>query len=475
MVRSPQSRRPLGFALSLVMAAALAARTAPGAPARPSDLVRQTAAIAGEVARLRGLPLRHEVSVRTLSRAAFEAMLREKIDDELPAPKAQGLERALGALGWVEPPFDVRETFIDLMSSQAAAVYDPETDTYLFIEGVADSQLVDMISSHELVHALADQHFDLDSLVARPAREGRLSEDEGQALRFLIEGDATYVMMMRAVAGAGVASTDATLGPALRSALEAITAMPYSAQLEAMLAGASMLGGEFHAAASTLDSLPVVLVRPLLDAYLRGALLIADVRARGGWASVDSLYRNPPTSTEQVLHLEKLYPERDQPRIPLLGGVASRTSGSRVTFEDTVGELYVRTLFEANGMAEEAAALAAGWDGDRLAVVEGDTSWSVAWVTVWDDDDEASAFENGIERLMGRRAGTESRGADKGGGTGGTDGKHWDVRGRPTLVERRGDRVALVQSGTLGSARDLLRSAFEAKPVEARPEGARGR
>jgi len=400
-------------------------------------------------------------------------MLRQKLDVELSDSRARGLDLALQALGWVEPPFNIREAFLSLIVTQAAAIYDPETDVYLFIEGVADSQLVDMISSHELVHALTDQHFDLDRLIMRPAREGRLTEDQVQAMRFLVEGDATYIMMLRTVMGMlgrmkalapGQSIDEATLAATLRTSLETLAAMPYSTQVESMLAGAAALGGRLGASVAALDSLPVVLVRPLLDAYLRGALLIADLRARGGWASVDSLYRNPPASTEQVLHFDKLYPKRDAPRTPVLEARAGGAPGVRILCEETLGELYVRTLFEAGGMADEAAALAAGWDGDRLVVAESDTAWSVVWITLWDGELEATAFEDGLRHHLERRAGATARGENR-----------WDVRGRPTLVARRGERVAIVQAGDSKTTEELLGRALRGGAVDARPANRPGR
>jgi hypothetical protein len=447
--------------------AALAAEKAGGRADQTKAISAQTDAITEDVARLRGLKFLERVPVRVLSLSEFESMLREKIDVELSSTRARGLNLGLQAFGWVEPPFEIRESFLDLIVTQAAAVYDPETDTYLFIEGVSDSVLVDMISSHELVHAVTDQHFDLDRLLMRPAREGKLNEDETQAVRFLVEGDATYVMMMRAVMGmlGGMKALapnspidEATLASSLRISLEALAGMPYSNQVESMLAGAAALGGRLGASAAALDSLPVVLVRPLLDAYLRGALLICDLKARGGWASVDSLYRNPPVSTEQVLHFDKLYPERDAPRQVRIEAPGSAAPGVRVLCEETLGELYARTLFEAGGMDNEAAELAAGWDGDRLVVAERDTSWTAVWVTLWDAESEASAFEDGLKRHLGRRAATTPNGENR-----------WDVRGRPTLVGRRGDRAAIVQAGDLKTAEELIARALGGDAVD--PKG----
>jgi hypothetical protein len=44
--------------------------------------------------------------------------------------------------------------------------------------------------------------------------------------------------------------------------------------------------------------------------------------------------------------------------------------------------------------ASGASSAAAGWGGDRAAVLNGpDGAWAVVWSTVWDSDDEAEEFE----------------------------------------------------------------------------------
>ena len=67
-------------------------------------------------------------------------------------------------------------------------------------------------------------------------------------------------------------------------------------------------------------------------------------------------------------------------------------------------------LRESGVATADADAAAAGWGGDRLAVIEGpDGAWAVAMQTVWDTEADAAAFETaattGTREGAGRRAG----------------------------------------------------------------------
>jgi len=426
------------------------------------QVAQLTAGIAAEVATLRHLPLRHPVQVEIISLDAFNDMLQDQLDEQLDGGQLRGFELAFQSLGWTERPLHLRQALIDMMLGQAAALYDPEADVYLLIEGELDSLQIDTISAHELTHALTDQHFDLNALVMQPARQG-MSEDRLQALRFLVEGDATYIMMLREMSrhlgsqsspvatAAGGAAPPPALANALRLGLQQVVNMSFE-QLLAMHTGQIAAQGErFARAAAALDSMPPVLIKPLLDAYLHGALLVANLIERGGWAAVDSLYAHPPATTEQVLHMDRLFPTRDTPRAPYMHAPASLVPGWDLLLDESVGELYVRTLFAATALAPAADELAAGWDGDRLLVLSREDEWLVVWATVWDDPQEALAFRDGYRRLLDLRSTAvplASAAADSLVG--------WQVAGRPTYLARRVDQVTIAQAGTQSLARRLL-------------------
>ena len=60
------------------------------------------------------------------------------------------------------------------------------------------------------------------------------------------------------------------------------------------------------------------------------------------------------------------------------------------------------------GVATAAAGdAAAGWGGDRLAVVAGPSdAWAVAWQTEWDSPADAAEFEAAAETALAKAGGT---------------------------------------------------------------------
>jgi hypothetical protein len=278
------------------------------------------------------------------------------------------------------------------------------------------------------------------------------------ARQFITEGDATLVMMeQQMVAVLGAPGIDREkVASMLRRGLESIVRMPIEKQVEVLLATPVV-------DASTADTMrelakaPAILVRPLLAAYMEGAVLVAEVRDHGGWAAVDSLYTHPPSSSEQVLHIEKLLPTRDEPRIPDLGGALDRVAAGERVLDEVLGELYVRTLFEVHGL-DDAASRAAGWGGDRVVLFEsGDGDWSVVWATTWDTATDAGEFASGMRQVVQSRGGEAPAGAAPDPGW-----ESWRIDGRILSMARDGEAVVVCDTETRAQATALGRSALAA-------------
>ena len=65
--------------------------------------------------------------------------------------------------------------------------------------------------------------------------------------------------------------------------------------------------------------------------YFKGMVFCAKIANQGGWAAIDDVYRNPPLSTEQILHPEKYRAKPDFPMTIDLGTLkpGRRLEGSR--------------------------------------------------------------------------------------------------------------------------------------------------
>src|SRR5262249_25965974 len=154
--------------------------------------------------------------------------------------------------------------------------------------------------------------------------------------------------------------------------------------------------------ARKLRAAPPLLQRQLIGAYVLGQkfLLRGDVsRIAGGkpGADIDHAFKNPPASTEQVLHPEKYWtdgsPDLPKPvALPDLSAFLGR--GWKRLDRGTPGELALAVMTEATppDLLSPAAALgegwtneaAAGWGGDEWALYGKDDSRVAALATVWD-------------------------------------------------------------------------------------------
>src|SRR5690606_706009 len=124
-----------------------------------------------------------------------------------------------------------------------------------------------------------------------------------------------------------------------------------------------------------------------------------------GWAAVDKLYQELPTTTEQMLHLDKLASR--EPAKPVKidpGPLLELVSDHRVAWEDELGEASLLAMIADVAPPYAARSAAAGWGGDRYVVLERETNLAAApllvGVIAWDSEREAKEFEPLFQRYL---------------------------------------------------------------------------
>src|SRR6185312_117556 len=146
-------------------AAAKQRRPAPPTDAAPAWM----RGLQGELSALRGLSFTRPVPFSSQTRAQFREKVRGELTRELPPVKAGGLSRAYAALGFGPAEFDLARALEEAVTSEVLAYYEPETRAFRVIaDGPVESSKAATTSvlSHELVHALQDQSFDLRRFLA---------------------------------------------------------------------------------------------------------------------------------------------------------------------------------------------------------------------------------------------------------------------------------------------------------------------
>ena len=299
------------------------------------------------VSEIRQLAAKSPVRGRLISRAEIERYLTEQLDQETPRDLIEATEAMLYGFGTVDQDFDYRASLIELMSSQLLGFYDPKQKTF-FVGGELKGDEADVTLWHELVHALQDQHYDLTHLTDWQPDLG----DSQAAVHALAEGDATSAMLDAMLKSRGTTALDVP---------------------EGLLRAQTVLG-------SASLTAPPVLVRSLLAPYVDGLAFTNYLRRRGGFAAVDEAWRAPPVSTEQLLHPEKFLAQEPPMTVPLPPAPPSAPQLLE-RFHDVMGEQSLRLLLEEWLPARTAAAAAADWGGDRLAVFadEPRKKWAIGW------------------------------------------------------------------------------------------------
>jgi hypothetical protein len=309
------------------------------------------------------------------------------------------------------------------------------------------------VISHELTHALQDQHFNLRRFEKWP----RGDSDAELAAHALIEGDATLAMNLYLVKNPMVA----------------------------LAFSKSLITG---VATAQYDQAPRAMRESLIFPYLQGSVWATQLYKKGGWPMVSEAYTRLPLSTEQILHPEKYF-KYERPLKLVLPDLTSLLETKQETGESAVGRAKPRLAtrqptsawrrVESNVNGEwgyylildqflnalpESKRAAAGWAGDRYAVYEGPNGQVfLAQITAWDTDDEAREFFDayvkrtelrypGAKHLETSDSKLESPNSELS--------KLWETTEGRVLMQMRGSRVVILEGIPNGVDSTALRRAM---------------
>lgn len=407
--------------------------------------------ISEEVSAIRQISFTNTVEVALQSMEDFSAYIDREISEQYGDSNAvNAYVDALVLLGALKERIDFNSTMKDMMVSQAAAHYDPRKKTYYLLMTDAPAFLVDVISSHELCHALQDHNFNLKSLMIDDPASMRDNGDAAMARQCLAEGDATVVMIWWALSRQMPEATRAQLSASTSIAVGTQASLDFETLNRIAAESTRNPEAGFASLAGSIDDLekfPRFFIESLYTAYLQGALAVDLARREGGWEAVNALFRNPPASSEQILHPEKMQgPERDEPVDIRLPEIAEALPAEwSLAEEDVLGELGVRILLSlwSTDTAEAVTAkrAAAGWDGDRYYYFTAQPAGEMlVWQTAWDTEKDAEEFAGAISAsIKCRYKSPEPLDAGKGC-------LAWKSDSRTLVVRKSGLRVLVINT-----------------------------
>ncbi|HET9521759.1 MAG TPA: hypothetical protein VFO73_11980, partial [Candidatus Limnocylindrales bacterium] len=322
------------------------------------------AAIEEQVLAIRGLEAKSPVNPKVLDDAGIKKLTQDSFKEDNPPELIAANERMLKMMGLLAPDASLTDLYIDLLGSQVAGLYSPDDkQLYVVSKSGALGPAEKTTFAHEYTHALQDQNFDLSGFDLDQVGEG----DRAIARLSLIEGDATLVMSYWQIGNLSQAELLELLGQGLD---------PEATRI--------------------LEEMPTVLRESLLFPYTTGLTFAQRLQGIGGWEAVDAAFAKPPASTEQVIHPEK-YDAAEAPiAVDLPNDLAARLGvGWSVALEDTLGEFQLSIWLSdaGGGTLAGATEAAAGWGGDRSAVLTGpDGATAVVIATEWDTAADATEF-----------------------------------------------------------------------------------
>jgi hypothetical protein len=392
-----------------------AATTTTRPPATTQRMPAAVRAVQSDVSELRDLRFRRRVPVTVESPDKLARRLLRTLAAETDEARQAREGRALAVLGQLPQGTDLPRLLRRIQAESVLGFYlpgrAPKGRLY-----VRSSRGLDpyarVILAHELTHAVTDQHFDLTRSDRLAAATGR--DDEETAYSALAEGDATLVMQ--------------------RYLRERLTPAEQAA------AGLAAAGDR----TPRRDAAPAVIREPMLFPYQEGLRFVFQLYQAGGWAAVDRAYRDPPTSTEQILHPARYLGRRDRPQQVTVADVRGRLGagwgrGTEIGF----GELDLRLLLASKLPQGTAEAAAAGWDGGRVRTFERAGRTALVLRTVWDSPAEASEFCGAMSRWASARFGASAA-------------RRWSGQGQHAALRCQGARVALLSAPDATTFQRLL-------------------
>ena len=320
--------------------------------------------IEGEVSALRSWTADKSVERNFMTPGELRNYQIEDFAKDYSREEATDDTRVLAAFGLLAPDFELYDFYIDLYSENILGFYDIDEGKLFIISESGKFGAVERSTfAHEFQHALQDQLYDLDAMGWNDAA---IEQDAQKfaALQALVEGDATLLESQWQTRHFTQPDWD-----------------QYNAEAYADPDSA------FYRA-------PAYMQKDFYFPYIQGADFVNQLYQRGDWTEVDAAFKNPPVSTEMILHLDKYDAGEIPEDLPSPTFADSLGADWREIDSNIMGEWYISLILEQQTSEQEAMAAATGWGGDHYVVAYNEKAdqTAVAWRLVWDTTSEAEEF-----------------------------------------------------------------------------------
>ncbi len=293
-----------------------------------------------EMSKLLSLPILSPLKKSLRSREEIRAYLLQKMKEDKDADKRYADQKSMEKFGLLPKDYPLEQTLVKVLTEQIAGLYDPDSQEFFIADWntAADER---MVMSHELTHALQDQHFHIDKWTnaAKPNDDAELARDA------VVEGSALAAMLDYILRGKGSIRDLDELDP-------------------------SMLMGDVDSSPE-LAKAPKVLQDELLFPYLAGTTFTQRVlKASSGWPDFHKVFEKPPVSTQQIMHPDLYFQGVVPPKITLPETTGVISTEWKKLDENNMGEFGLLEILKQFLSKDRATRLAGAWSADRYAIFE---------------------------------------------------------------------------------------------------------
>jgi hypothetical protein len=402
-----------------------------------------------------GLPIKGDVKRQLTTRAAVEHYLSERFDEDEDAKRMQRSEIVLKKFGLLDRDFNLKPFLLALLKEQIEAYYDPKTKTVNMLDWISVDEQKPVLA-HELMHALQDQHLNLekwsdqsptDVSLTSSEDSDHLAKDELDTAREAVtEGQATAVMM------------DNILKPMGKSLIGDPEIVDF---IKSQMAGSDN--------SPMLARAPLLLSESLLFPYREGLSFEQDVwMDRGQTAAFTGALDRPPSSSWEIMNPRE-YEQGHVPPIPYLPDIHPLVDKTYRPYDiGQVGQLDLHILSGLFGGDRAARDLTPAWDGgiywagQRLNATPAEQastkSIALFYLSVWRNPASAQAFSRLYADELGRKYSgfkPDKTVSPVSNNSDGTVEQIYSTNEGPVVITRRGKLVFVAESFDLQLARSL--------------------
>lgn len=335
------------------------------------------------IAKTRNLEYKTKPPIEIITKAKLKDNLRKETLKAYTQEELEARAKLLEKLGLIDDAQQYARDALDMTGESVAGYYTPEEKKIYICDedlGPVWPGLPSTTVLHEQVHALQDEYHDLTAIHDKLTA---VNQDIALAAQGIIEGEATVLMWDAYLRASGEKSEKFDIR---------------SFAMDMMFAQSKHF--------KTEEGRPAVFMEDMMFPYVWGGKFIQHIVDTKGWSAVDSLYEDMPVSSEQIMHPEKYYIARDNPREVILPDLSAAFGPDwRKIDSNTFGEFtfylvgkYLLDELSAKIMSE-------GWGGDRYELYEAPGTKQTALISesVWDTDKDAKEFFDQYKKILEKK------------------------------------------------------------------------